>query len=685
MTFLIQTATSYPLLRTAFLTAIVFEFALPPVDYRFPDDYLLNSVCSKKGLFGICLSSDNPACIDGPIGNLPVFDFIIIGGGVAGSVLTHRLSEAYPNKLILLIEAGDDVYKEDPNSYVPGLYPFVQKKSNTLLYRGEKKTWNIQDGQGDTCSRTENVNESDRYGLGFKNGGLPCDAGKGFGGGSAINAMLWVCGNKRDYDRWENETGDSSWGYGTGFNKDGMLHYYKKATTLNSPSHTTCASGYGTNGPLTVSESNSTSPVIPLLKNAYEELNYPILSDYNCGKHIGLAELRVTVKNGERNSAARAYLSKTASKTNVRVIRNTMVDKILLSGTLGGTVTASGVRVKTKNSNCTEFNIYAKNEIILSAGSLGSPLILQRSGIGRKCDLTTNDFSIPQLIDSPVGANYQDHPFELIFLQYDPTPEEIIDTEPVNGLATLKLEALNYLAFRSGEFSFLRSTMYDAFFKVDGSIDPDGYPDVQHIYTQLSRKLSERDEVFGTGFELKDEIVARLNEVNDDKHLIVVYNTLLNPKSRGLVRIKSTNPDDLPQIIHNYWTDDADLNVSFGGISKLNELCGTQILNSRNCQIVDLNITECNPFQPNDPNYWTCYRKYMGQNEWHPVGTCKMGAADDDEAVVDTNLLVKGISGTVKVRVVDNSIIPIQVSGNTQCQAYGIGEKAADLIKSMNY
>lgn len=161
------------------------------------------------------------------------------------------------------------------------------------------------------------------------------------------------------------------------------------------------------------------------------------------------------------------------------------------------------------------------------------------------------------------------------------------------------------------------------------------------------------------------------------------YNILLNPKSRGLVRIRSTNPKDPPRIHSNYVSDPQDIETANAGINKLLELIHTKAFRSVNAAHFRLNISECNSIAYRSNAYWNCYRKYFGQNLWHPAGTCKMGKASDESAVVTPSLEVKGISGAVKVRVGDASIMPQITCANTQCPVYAIAEKLSDIISEL--
>lgn len=445
------------------------------------------------------------------------------------------------------------------------------------------------------------------------------------GGGTVMNAMLYVCGTSNDYEIWKNSSGDASWGWGTGVTNNGMWWYYKKVMTMNDPAiPSTCASYYGTTGPLVVSASGSNSSAIPLIRAAAEELGYPILADINCGKWIGFANVHQTIKGNERNHAARAFLAPLRSQNNLMVMRNTVVVKLnLVKNNSTGIVTATGVNVQTTKANCTNFNLKASRDIIISAGTYNSAKILLLSGVGRSVDLAP--FNITQKINRPVGLNYHNHAFSLHFFTTTASAAEIQDSQ--NQIGLLVAQSTAYLEQRNGPFAYVGNMMFGAFINTnDPTINPNSFPNVQWTFYLFDLRQSQLDDILINKFGIKNETANQIIAANQNNKILMVYNILLNPKSRGIVRLNEVNPvTNPPRIYPNYFTDPAgyDRTTLLQGISKLKQLFNTTAMNNVNAQLLKLNITECDTITYDTDDYWTCYFKYYVQNLWHPVGKKK--------------------------------------------------------------
>lgn len=437
-----------------------------------------------------------------------------------------------------------------------------------------------------------------------------------------MNAMLFVCGTSQNYDGWKNYTGVSSWGWGTGTTNDGMWWYYKKVMTMNDPAiPSTCASYYGTTGPLLVSDSGSNSSAIPLIRAAAQELGYPILADINCGKWIGFANIHQTIKYNERNHAARAFLAPLRSQNNLMVLRNTRVVKInLVKNNSTGVVTATGVNVATTNPNCTSFNLKASREIIITAGGYNSPKILQLSGVGRTADLTP--FNITQLINRPVGLNYHNHPFSLHFFTTNASAAEIQDSQ--NTLNLLVSQAYAYLNTRTGPFAYVGNMMFGAFINTnDATINPNSFPNLQWSFYLFDYQQSQLSDMLLTKFGINNATAQQILAANQNSKILMVFNILINPVSRGIVRLNEVDPvNNPPRIYTNYLTDAANLDRTtlLQGIAKLKQLFATTTMTNVGASLLRLTIDECDALTYDTDSYWTCYFKYFVQNLWHPVG-----------------------------------------------------------------
>lgn len=475
-----------------------------------------------------------------------------------------------------------------------------------------------------------------------------------------MNAMLYVCGNDRDYDNWAAQ-GSTGWDYNS-------IQPFMRKSEDNMDF--TSSSYHGTGGYLTVSNYSSTDPLIPVLKDAFSQLGYKQLSDYNSRLYNGFAELQGTIRGGERCSAARAFLLPIKSNTRLFVMKGSTVSKVILNGYI-----ATGVNVKTGNADCPNIVLNATKEIILSAGALGSPKILLQSGIGRSADLTP--FGISQVVSLPVGNNLQDHVLSVHFLKVNPNaPMQTIDDD--------LWDVQNYYFYRKGNYSNLGAMNYNGFINITDVNAT--YPDVQLSFYRFAKSQLYFFTIL-SNFGFKDEYISTLVKLNYDFEIVMVFTVLLNPKSRGTVKLRSSDPFASPKIVSGFLSVAEDVNTLVGGIQKMHRLIKTDAMQQTSAEFVKFSIPECDslpyPYDPSETSvstdYWKCYLKYFTMSLWHPTGTCKMGSSADPTTVVDKKLRVFGIS---KLRVADASIMPSITTGNTQCPTYMIGEKAADMIKA---
>jgi choline dehydrogenase len=522
------------------------------------------------------------------------YDFIIIGGGSAGSVLAGRLSEDHSAQVLLLEAGGSD------------RHPFYHLPAGFA-----KMTKGIGSWGWETVPQKHMQNKVFRY-----------TQAKVIGGGSAINAQIYTRGNAQDYDDWR-QMGCTGWGY------DDVLPYFRKAE--DNETHDNIYHGKG--GPLGVSEPRAPLPICDAYFEAAAALGIPRNMDVNCEKQDGVCYYQLNQRNVRRSSAAMAYVTPNRHRKNLTVRLGAQVRRLVVqSDRAVGVDLIDGTRLT------------ASSEVILSSGAIGSPRLLQLSGIGPADHLS--GLGIKVVHDQPqIGANLQDH-LDLYSIAELSGPYSY-DRFAKPHLAVLA--GLQYLLTRTGPVA-------SSLFETGGFwyADPDARsPDIQfHLG-------------LGTGIE---HGVAAMPQGG-----ITLNSCHLRPRSRGTVRLQSADPATAPLIDPNYLSDPIDRARSIRGLKLTQEILAQAPLKP-----FILAERLPGPEVRTDADYFNFICQHS-KTSHHCAGTCRMGA--DVAAVVDPRLRFNGIDG---LRIVDNSIMPTVISSNTNAAAIMIGEKAADMIKADN-
>ncbi|WP_107676501.1 GMC family oxidoreductase [Agrobacterium sp. LAD9] len=532
------------------------------------------------------------------------FDYIIIGGGSAGSLLAERLSEDGRSRVCVL-ESG-------PTDW----HPFVSIPAGYIkILFDPKMTWGFPtEASAGTNSRS-----------------IVLPQGRMLGGSSSINGMVYSRGQPGDFDEWARR-GNAGWGY------DDILPYFKRTERRIGDGDDRYR---GRTGALPVTDLDGDYPLCEIFADGAETLGLPRNRDYNGATQFGTGYSQRVIYRGRRVNAATAFLKKARKRPNVEIRTHTHVTRILLTGKR-----ATGVRYLKGGEGGQPVDIHATREIILSAGAINSPKVLQLSGIGDAGLL--NGLGISVTHDLPgVGENFRDHYAARLVARVKNIPTL---NSRARGIP-LGLEILKWALGRPSIIS-VTPAMFYAFGKSSPELDA---PDIQCSFTPASYK----EGYLG---------------VLEDYPGVTCGPYQQRPESQGYVRIRATEPFEKPVVQPNYLADPLDQRVIVAGIRIARKLLTSPAMRPYfDCEEIP------GPDCQTDEELLD-FARSKGSTAYHLIGTCRMGKADDHLAVVDDQLRVHGISG---LRVVDASVMPTMPSANTYASTLMIAEKAADMIRGL--
>jgi len=530
------------------------------------------------------------------------FDYVIVGAGTAGCVLANRLTQD-PDVSVLLIEAGG---KDD--------YHWIHIPVGYLYCIGNPRT--------DWLYKTAAEK-------GLNGRALSYPRGRVLGGSSSINGMIYMRGQREDYDAWARLTGDSGWSW------DSVLPVFRSSEDYHGGAN----AYHGAGGEWRVEKQRLKWKILESFAQAAQEQGIPATDDFNRGDSGGpsggVGYFDVNQKHGVRWNTSKAFLRAAMQRPNLTVVTGALTERVIFEGTRCVGVEYRGDVAYVARARC---------EVILSAGAVNSPQLLERSGVGDAARLARLGVGVVQDLRG-VGENLQDH--LQLRMAFRVNGVRTLNTASAHWWGKLKI-GMEYALFQSGPMSMAPSQL-GAFAKSDASMTR---PDLQYHVQPLSL------DRFG-------EPLHRFNAFTAS-----VCN--LRPTSRGSIHAVSANPEDAPAIAPNYLSTEEDLRVAANAMRLTRRIAASPAL----ARYRPEEILPGAAFESEAQLYEAAGN--VGTTIFHPVGTCRMGRADDADAVVDARLRVRGVQG---LRVVDASVMPFITSGNTNSPTLMIAERAAQMLR----
>nr|XP_049707819.1 ecdysone oxidase [Helicoverpa armigera]XP_049707820.1 ecdysone oxidase [Helicoverpa armigera]XP_049707821.1 ecdysone oxidase [Helicoverpa armigera] len=545
--------------------------------------------------------------------NNTAYDYIVVGGGSAGCVVSSRLAESGKNT-VFMAEAGDD---PPIIALVPGLFSLLPRSKYDYDYRSTKDTY---------AAKGQNYYTT-------------LQAGKMLGGSDSLNHLLHTRGVPSDFDTWAEINKDSSWKY------DNILQYFIKSEKLvDDPILKKYGKYHGTSGPMGISRQPEDTQVANLLKS-FAEVGNPSVLDLNAENTLGYTQPLFMIADKKRQTPAYSYLKNVKSNSNLFVSKNTRVTRIIFEDNKAVAIEAV--------YNGKTYVFRTNKEIIVSAGVYNTPQILQLSGIGPKEHL--EKFNIKVIKDLPVGNNLIDQ---------------------VSVTLVYKLES--HIAFLPNLADVELDPTKVPFPVLVGSValnKTQTDPDYQTYNLLLGQNTPFLTIACAQVFDLRDGICDQWQTEVTNRDSLYTVAALLQPKSRGTVRLASTDPSQAPLIKTGYFTNKEDLKTMVEIIKDFTSVGKTKYFKKIGAELAGLNLDVCADKKKGTDEFWECYILNHAGSPYHTVGTCPMGE------VLDGQLKVKGIEG---LRVVDASAMPKIPRGAPNAAVIMLAEKAADMIKSAN-
>jgi choline dehydrogenase-like flavoprotein len=466
--------------------------------------------------------------------------------------------------------------------------------------------------------------------------------GKLIGGSSAINVLMYVRGNPKDYDKWA-ELGNPGWSY------EDVLPYFIKSENSQIDGD----EGYhGKGGFWNVEYALPPSEIFPNFVDGNDELNASIV-DYNGRKQIGAAKTQLNTKRGRRQSTGSAFLDNARKRKNLTVVTKALVTKINIDPE---SKVARGVEFVRQDQ---KYTVAATKEVIVSGGAINSPQLLMLSGIGPKDHL--EELGIEVVADLPVGKNLLEHPL---------FPGLIFRTNYTIPTSNMEEAVEQYL---DGMGPLSNPLNIDGIGFIHTGKTPSEVPTVEYLYIPPD---GSNKSILSKTYNYNDDLTYNFLDKSNSSSDMTIYLTLLHEKSTGQITLQSTDPIDFPNIDLNMFAESEDVDNLIEGIEFVLNLTKTEAFRKIDAQL--LNIPICADSEKYSKPFWECVIRQMTMTIYHPCGTTAMGP-DETTSVVDSNLKVHGID---KLRVVDAGVFPSTISGHTNAPTVMVAEKISDVIKS---